>query len=302
MYVNSAYLNNSRIDFKDYSAPLIVGSCGTYRLLTREKLPTFWQKGRRDYQILYVAAGRAHFWFNGEEQIVNAGNMVLYQPGEIQKYIYYLEDRPEVFWVHFTGNDVKRILEYHGVHLDEHVFHTGILTEYKMLFRKIIQELQLCRYGYEDYTASLLNEILLLVSRQQRSESGTTGNIRAQVEEAATYFNENYNERISIEDYAASLHMSTTWFIRNFKQQIGTSPAQYILSLRIVNAQSLLEQTDYPIGEISTIVGYDNPLYFSRVFKKEMGVSPAQYRKERLKLPNTDTDTDADKEEITELP
>lgn len=122
VYVNSAYLNNSRIDFKDYSAPLVVGSCGTYRLLTREKLPTFWQKGRRDYQILYVAAGKAHFWFDGKEEVVKAGNMVLYKPGEIQKYVYYLADKPEVFWVHFTGNDVKKILEYHGIHLDEHVF------------------------------------------------------------------------------------------------------------------------------------------------------------------------------------
>mgnify|MGYP002962077587 FL=1 len=205
VYVNSAYLNNSRIDFKDYSAPLVVGSCGTYRLLTREKLPTFWKKGRRDYQILYVAAGKAHFWFDGKEEVVKAGNMVLYKPGEIQKYVYYLADKPEVFWVHFTGNDVKKILEYHGIHLDEHVFYTGTLTEYKTLFRKIIRELQLCRYGYEDYTASLLNEILLLASRQQRSESCAPGNIHAQVEDAAIYFSENYNEKISIEDYAACL-------------------------------------------------------------------------------------------------
>ena len=36
MYFNSGYLNNSRLDFKDYSKPLVVGSCGTYRL---EKTP-----------------------------------------------------------------------------------------------------------------------------------------------------------------------------------------------------------------------------------------------------------------------
>ena len=60
---------------------------------------------------------------------------------------------------------------------------------------------------------------------------------------------------------------------------MNISPAHYILSLRMVNAQSLLENTDYNIGEIAAIVGYDNPLYFSRVFKKEYGVSPAQYRK-----------------------
>ena len=282
MYINSGYLNNSRKDFKDNSTPLVVGSCGTYRLKTRPKLPTCWQKGRRDYQILYVANGKTHFWFDDREEIVSAGHMVLYKPEEIQKYVYYLEDNPEVFWIHFTGSDVKNILEYHGISLDEHVFYCGVLPDYKALFRKIIQELQLCRYGYEDYIASLFNDILLLVDRQQHEQKKATGNVQEQIERAAAYFNENYNTKISIDDYAESLHISTNWFIHNFKQYAGMSPAQYILSLRMVNAQSLLERTTYNIKEISEIVGYENPLYFSRVFKREIGKSPAQYRKEMI--------------------
>lgn len=282
MYINAGYLNNSRTDFKDNSTPLVVGSCGTYRLKTRPKLPTYWQKGRRDYQILYVANGKTHFWFDGKKEIVSAGHMVLYKPEEIQKYVYYLEDNPEVFWIHFTGSDVKNILAYHGISLDEHVFYCGVLPDYKALFRKIIQELQLCRYGYEDYIASLFNDILLLVDRQQHEQKKATGNVQEQIERAAAYFNENYNTKISIDDYAESLHISTNWFIHNFKQYAGMSPAQYILSLRMVNAQSLLERTTYNIKEISEIVGYENPLYFSRVFKKEIGKSPAQYRKERV--------------------
>ena len=282
MYINAGYLNNSRTDFKDNSTPLVVGSCGTYRLKTRPKLPTYWQKGRRDYQILYVANGKTHFWFDGREEIVSTGHMVLYKPEEIQKYVYYLEDNPEVFWIHFTGSDVKNILAYHGISLDEHVFYCGVLPDYKALFRKIIQELQLCRYGYEDYIASLFNDILLLVDRQQHEQKKTTGNVQEQIERAAAYFNENYNTQISIDDYAESLHISTNGFIHNFKQYAGMSPAQYILSLRMVNAQSLLERTTYNIKEISEIVGYENPLYFSRVFKKEIGKSPAQYRKEMI--------------------
>ena len=280
MYINAGYLNNSRTDFKDNSTPLVVGSCGTYRLKTRPNLPTYWQKGRRDYQILYVANGKTHFWFDGREEIVSTGHMVLYKPEEIQKYVYYLEDNPEVFWIHFTGSDVKNILAYHGISLDEHVFYCGVLPDYKALFRKIIQELQLCRYGYEDYIASLFNDILLLVDRQQHEQKKATGDVQEQIERAAAYFNENYNTKISIDDYAESLHISTNWFIHNFKQYTGMSPAQYILSLRMVNAQSLLERTTYNIKEISEIVGYENPLYFSRVFKKEIGKSPAQYRKE----------------------
>lgn len=253
MYFNSGYLNNSRLDFKDYTKPLVVGSCGTYRLKKRPMLPTYWKKGRRDYQILYVASGKAHFWFNGIEEIVDSGHMVLYKPKEVQKYVYYVEDHPEVFWIHFTGYDVKNILEYHGISLNQHVFYSGTLPEYKMLFRKIIRELQQCEYGYEDYIASSFNNILLLVSRQQQNGENYTVTIPEEIEMAVSYFNENYNTKISV--------------------------AQYLLSLRMVNAQSLLENTDYSVGEIAEIVGYDNQLYFSRVFKKEYGISPAQYRK-----------------------
>ena len=184
MYFNSGYLNNSRLDFKDYSKPLVVGSCGTYRLKKRPKLPTFWAKGRRDYQILYVASGKAHFWFNGIEEIVDSGHMVLYKPKEVQKYVYYVEEHPEVFWVHFTGYDVKNILEYHGISLDQHVFYSGTLPEYKMSFRKIIRELQQCEYGYEDYIASLFNNILLLVSRQQQNGENYTVTIPEEIENA----------------------------------------------------------------------------------------------------------------------
>lgn len=41
MYANSAYLNHSLVDFKDKSRPLIVGSCGTYHLYTKPRLPTY---------------------------------------------------------------------------------------------------------------------------------------------------------------------------------------------------------------------------------------------------------------------
>lgn len=193
--------------------------------------------------------------------------------------VYYVEDHPEVFWIHFTGYDVKNILTYHGIPLDRHVFYSGTLPEYKMLFRKIIRELQQCKYGYEDYIASMFNTILLLVSRQQQEGENVEINIPEEIEAAIAYFNEYYNIKISVEDYAESLHIST----RNFKRYMKISPAQYILSLRMVNAQSLLENTDYKIGEIAEIVGYDNQLYFSRVFRKEYGVSPAQYRKKMEK-------------------
>ena len=101
---------------------------------------------------------------------------------------------------------------------------------------------------------------------------------------AVTFFSENYHQDININDYAASRGMSVSWFIRNFKKFTGSTPMQFIVRIRITNAQILLETTTYSINEISKIVGYDNQLYFSRLFHKLKGYSPREYQKIRNKF------------------
>ena len=119
-----------------------------------------------------------------------------------------------------------------------------------------------------------------MVGRQQNELKTITSTIQKDIEYATYYFNENYNKNINIDKFAISINMSTCWFIRNFKQYNKITPMAYILSMRITNAQSLLETTSYNITEIASIVGYDNPLYFSRLFKKQTGLSPTEYRKQ----------------------
>lgn len=285
MYTNSGYLNNSLVDFKDKSRPLIVGSCGTYRLYTHPKLPTFRPRGRLDFQLLYIASGKTHFYFEeGKDTVVSAGNMVLYRPKEPQKYVYYGSEQAEVYWVHFTGSNVRNILKSYGITNDMRVIPAGTLLEYSRIFKQMIQELQQCRAGYEELLAMLLRQIFIIINRQLTKERTLKSDyLDTEMELALEYFNTNYNKDMNIEDYAASRGMSVSWFIRTFKQYTSTTPMQYIVTLRITNAQMLLETTNYNVTEIGNFVGYDNPLYFSRIFKKQKGFSPSEYRKQLKK-------------------
>lgn len=285
MYTNSGYLNNSLVDFKDKSRPLIVGSCGTYRLYTHPKLPTFRPRGRLDFQLLYIASGKTHFYFEeGKDTVVSAGNMVLYRPKEPQKYVYYGSEQAEVYWVHFTGSNVRNILKSYGITNDMRVIPAGTLLEYSRIFKQMIQELQQCRAGYEELLAMLLRQIFIIINRQMTKERTLKSDyLDTEMELALEYFNTNYNKELNVEDYAASRGMSVSWFIRTFRQYAGTTPMQYIVALRITNAQMLLETTNYNVTEIGNFVGYDNPLYFSRIFKKQKGFSPSEYRKQLKK-------------------
>ena len=144
----------------------------------------------------------------------------------------------------------------------------------------MIQELQLCKDDYPEMLEIHLRQIFIKLHRYFNTITKVDNSqIAEDIDKAMLYFSEHYNEDICIEDYAEKHHMSTSWFIRNFKQYTGSTPMQYILSKRIYNAEALLQNEHYNITEISNIIGYENPLYFSRIFKKIKGISPSEYRK-----------------------
>ena len=68
---------------------------------------------------------------DNKEQIIEAGHMILYKPREMQKYVYYGADQTEVYWVHFTGSNVKNILKEYGLFETGRVIQTGV--ELKMV-------------------------------------------------------------------------------------------------------------------------------------------------------------------------
>lgn len=234
MYTNSAYLHNSLLDIVDKSRPLIVTSCGTYKLYTQKEFTTYRPKGRKDYQLIYVAAGKAHFEIDGQDVIACPGSMVIYRPRQMQRYVYYGDEHTEVFWVHFTGGEVKQTLRRYGINDDVNMFYGGDHAEYRILFRQMIQELQLCRDDYEEMLEYIFRQMLISAHRQQgQDDSKTVSAMAEEMDRAAAYFSEHYNEGILVEDYASMHNMSVSWFIRNFRQRIGTTPTQYIMSKRI---------------------------------------------------------------------
>ncbi len=279
MYTNLAYLGEAHEDIVDQSKTILVTAAGYYRVHTSHVIETERPNGRGDYQLLYVAAGRAHFYFEGKERIITKGNMVLFRPGETQMYYLYSAEKPETYWVHFTGSDVNLLLDYYQMPKNENVFFTGTSPDYQWLFRQMIQELQLQRANYEDLLNMNLRHIFLLINRYLKEGKEIGTEMLDEIERATHYFNENYNQNIVIEDYAAEHLMTPCWFIQNFKRVTKFSPMQYIISLRITNAMNLLDNTEYNVTQIAAAVGYENTQYFHRLFHKHTGMTPTQYKK-----------------------
>ncbi len=93
------------------------------------------------------------------------------------------------------------------------------------------------------------------------------------------YIDEHYSEDITLQSIGDALHVNRYYLAHVFKETTGYSPMQYVTRLRIGNAQALLSETNYPITQISGMVGYDNPSHFNAMFTKYIGISPGKYRK-----------------------
>ena len=69
-------------------------------------------------------------------------------------------------------------------------------------------------------------------------------------------------------------------FRRCFKQDTGTTPLDYLTTLRITQAKKLLRaMPPQSVESIAAGCGFKDEFYFSRTFKKRVGISPLAYRK-----------------------
>ena len=283
MFTNVAYTGEEHEDIVNLSKPLIVTAAGYYKLQNLKVFETVRPNGRGDYQLLYFASGKGYFNFDGQERVITKGNMILFRPGVSQMYNIYAEDKPETYWVHFTGSDVDLLLDYYQMPKNESVFFTGTSPDYQWLFRQMIQELQLQRVNYEDLLNMNLRHIFLIINRylQEGNDIGTE--TLDEVERATHFFREHYNEQIIIENYARDHGMTANWFTQSFKKVTKFTPMQYIVHLRMTNAMNMIDSTDCNITQVANAVGYDNSMYFSKVFKKYTGMTPTEYKRREHK-------------------
>lgn len=121
--------------------------------------------------------------------------------------------------------------------------------------------------------------MLLEIARNQNDQETVPQMSDAIAKRIKTYLDQHYNEPLSLQRISEALNISPSYLSHIFKKEYGEAPMQYLYKRRIGEAQSLLIDTDTPIGEISDTLCYGTINHFNTVFKKYVGMSPGRYRK-----------------------
>lgn len=255
---------------------LFVYSCGYQHFKTKDyhiNRPN----GRKDYQLLYIHKGHGSFLINGETVVFGPGSIILYQPHDPQVYSYYAKDNPEIYWIHFLGTGSGSLLEKYSIR----TAFAGESRALKHIFDEIMLELQLRRPGFQEICVADFQKLLIHINRLYAKPREATSE-NPHIDKLLAHLNKRYMEPWTVQRMADYCHMSIDYFSHQFKLVVGVPPLQFLNQLRIDHAKEMLLTEDLPIGEISKLVGYNNPLYFSRAFKKATGSSPKLYTSNRV--------------------
>ncbi|GCE16104.1 AraC family transcriptional regulator [Tengunoibacter tsumagoiensis] len=153
-------------------------------------------------------------------------------------------------------------------------------AEYNALFSRLaaleeqapLQQVRLLRAYVEAFLLTLLE-----------SDQVTNPN-HALVYEIATYMQVHIHESFTIAQIAHQFALSEATLRRRFHELFHTSPKQYLIDLRLNEAQYLLATTQLAVKEIAIQLGFFDLAHFSSLFHQRVGHTPSQWREKAAHL------------------
>ena len=186
-------------------------------------------------------------------------------------HTYYTNNSFEAYWLHISGSSTKLLFT-------ELAGRFGSIISFDNEIERQIKDIYNLIKNNENISESNMSLKIyrLIISLFNANENNVC--INPVIQEAISYMNQNYQNRLTVEHIASHINMSPSQFSRQFKKQTGTSPYDYLLGIRLTKAKELLKNTSLPISEISYQTGFANESNFIYFFKKHEEISPLKFR------------------------
>lgn len=104
----------------------------------------------------------------------------------------------------------------------------------------------------------------------------------ARIKQAILFMEKNHMEPLTLEEIAASIHVSKSECCRCFQRSLGITPFEYLMKFRIFESTRKIMRGDEAANSISTLaasVGFNSTSYYNKLFKKYLNCTPTEYKK-----------------------
>lgn len=134
----------------------------------------------------------------------------------------------------------------------------------------------------DGHREAVLAHLTLLLVEVSRLAADVAGDLRLRDEpllaEVFEFVERRYRDRISLSDVAGAVGLSPGHLTTVVRRRTGRTVGAWITERRMVEARTLLVQTDLPVAEVGRRVGYDDAGYFTRTFRRVHGATPLGWR------------------------
>lgn len=236
---------------------------------------------RDHYLIHYIHSGKGRFCIGDREYHLHGGQGFLICPNIVTYYQADYNDPWNYSWVGFHGLKAESYLRSAGLTVDSPIFSAEDDGFTDACFRDMIRaknmqngrEIRLLGYLY-----LFLSQLIEQNGSGRFTDSGSSRK-EIYVKKAIEYIEMNYSRKMSIAEMSRSIGLDRSYLGSIFREQLDTSPQDFLKNYRIDKACELMKNENLTIGDISRSVGFDDPLHFSKLFRKCKGLSPREYRR-----------------------
>ncbi len=238
-------------------------------------------------EIYYVLEGEVHLSTGEEIHTMKPGEFA-FLPPEVTHRVIYEPNLPKKYFVVIF--DIRE----HGASQEENS-DGAVLTRLAaagthfgkdenkadQIFEGLCREIVSHPFGWRAMLPALYLQLILSILRNM--VPGTPQEMRQEPPNLAIqitkYIYANYDQDITLQDIADALHISPRHISRLFYEYFGTGFAKTLSIYRLNYAKNYLCDTDLPVEEIASLVGFSTPNALYRLFKETEGMSIAEYRK-----------------------
>lgn len=256
-------------------------------------VPLHWHE---ELEIIYIKKGRGQIMVDLENHPVSAGTLVLILPRQLHAIGQYEDFSMEYENIIFhpdillskksddCSSDFLLPLFTNMISLPTLI--TPDLPNYEKIAKCIDEADEICKTypkAFQFAIKSQLFSFFFLLFSTCANMAILPKNKRSldKMKQIMKYIECNYMEKITIADIASEIGVSSSHFMKFFKNTMGTSFINYLNEYRLAMASRLLLSSDASVLDVANEVGFDNLSYFNRLFKKKFGLAPTNYRKSR---------------------
>ncbi|MFY0759936.1 AraC family transcriptional regulator [Metabacillus dongyingensis] len=266
--------------------------------VTKSKYDKDWHSTNHTHhftELLYITKGKGAFIFSKEEIPVKEHDLIIINPN-VEHTEKSGADHPLEYialgiqGLAFSSPDNPGQVTFYNYKNEQEV--------YLFYLQQMVEEVENQKEDYELIIQDILEILLLKMMRKKafNLEKTSTQKISKDIAFIKNYIKQNFRENINLDTLAEASHINKYYLAHSFKKLVGVSPIEYLIQTRIRESKILLETTDYPISNISTITGFSSQSFFAQSFKRETNLSPSRYRNAKNSNKNKTKNQKATKE------